>query len=90
MDVKYSDKGQNQEYLQRERCVHDIQRSAYSVPIFLHYYFTSLFCPHVKIAVGRHFQYPRRILNTNIIFTCLTPLTHTCICIYYMSQIGKI
>ena len=67
MDVKYSDKGQNQEYLQSERCLHGIQRSVYSVPIFPHYYCTSLFCPHVKIAVGRHFQHPRRILNKNII-----------------------
>ena len=61
MDVKYSDKGQNQEYLQSERCLHGIQKSVYSVPIFLHYYCTSLFCPHGKIAVGRHFQHPRRI-----------------------------
>ena len=55
MDVKYSDKGHS------ERCLHGIQRSVYSVPIFLHNYCTSLFCPHVKIAVGRHFQHPRRI-----------------------------
>ena len=33
MDVKYSVKGQNQEYLQSERCLHGIQRSVYSVPI---------------------------------------------------------
>ena len=25
------------------------------------------FCPHVNIAVGRHFQHPRRIENKNII-----------------------
>ena len=61
MDVKYSDKGQNQAYLQSERCLHGIQRSVYSVPIFLNYYCTSLFCPHVKITVGRHFQHTRRI-----------------------------
>ena len=59
--VKYSDKGQHQEYLQSERCFHGIQRSAYSVPICLHYYCTSLFCPHVKIVSGRHFQHPRGI-----------------------------
>ena len=47
MDVKYSDKGQHQEYLQSERCLHGIQRSVFSVPICLHYYCTSLFCPHV-------------------------------------------
>ena len=27
MDVKYSDKGQHQEYLQSERCLHGIQQS---------------------------------------------------------------
>ena len=51
MDVKSSDKGQTQEYLQSERCLHGIQKSVYSVPIYLHYYITSLFCPHVKISV---------------------------------------
>ena len=35
MDVKYSDKGQHQEYLQSERCLHGIQRSVFSVPIYV-------------------------------------------------------
>ena len=67
MDVKYSGKGQHQEYFQSERCLHGIQRPDYSVPICLHY-----LSPHRGRA---------RYCNAHVcLFVCLCVCVCVCPC----------